>query len=231
VEKERGKSALSRRAFVGKLATGAAGAAVALAAGVKGAEALSTPQWSKGAEALGGTRQWPTGHGAEGEGKPAFIPPAAEMQPEATQQVAAAENAAPASTVLPPDAPPPWELLKPLGKGSKVVYGWRVSDLSPVMDGSFVLTLENKRGRTHRVHVCRNEGRPAGLVYTKQLDLVVMNGGRGDLPTEEGLAQAVAEVAHVLAANEAKWQAAPMMTALLSQAKRVEMFGAAAKLR
>ena len=31
---------------------------------------------------------------------------------------------------------------------------------------------------------------------------VVMNGGEGDLPTEEGLAQAVAEVAHVLAANE-----------------------------
>jgi hypothetical protein len=68
-------------------------------------------------------------------------------------------------------------------------------------------------------------------VYTKHLDLVVMNGGRGDLPTEEGLAQAVAEVAHVLAANEARWQRAPLLTALLPQAERVKKFGAAAKLR
>ena len=218
VQKERGKSALSRRAFVGKLATGAAGAAVALAAGVKGAEALSAPQWSTGR--------------VEGEdGRHGDLASAGAPQPEVRQEAAGAVNAPPASTVVAPDAPPPWELLRPLAKDSKVVHGWRVADLSPVVDGSFVLTLENRRGRAHRVHVCRNDGRPEGLVYTKQLDLVVMNGGRGDLPTEEGLAQAVAEVAHVLAANEAKWHQAPMMTALLSQAKRVEMFGAAAKLR
>ena len=65
-----------------------------------------------------------------------------------------------------------------------------------------MLTLANQRGRTQRVHVCRNDGRPQGLVYTKRLDLVVMNGGGADLPTEESFAQAVAEVAHVLAANE-----------------------------
>jgi hypothetical protein len=106
-----------------------------------------------------------------------------------------------------------------------------VTDVSPVVDGSFVLTLENRRGRSHRVHVCRNGGRPAGLVYTKHLDLVVMNGGRGDLPTEEGLAQAVAEVAHVLAANEGKFRRAPMMTALMPQSERVKKYGAAAKLR
>jgi len=129
------------------------------------------------------------------------------------------------------DAPAPWELIEPLGKGSTVARGWRVKDVSPVVDGSFVLTLENRRGRSHRVHVCRNDGRPQGLVYTKHLDLVVMNGGRGDLPTEEGLAQAVAEVAHVLAANERKYRRAPMVTALLPQAERLKKYGAAAKLR
>lgn len=212
------KSALSRRAFVGKLATGAAGAAVALAAGAKGAEALSKSE------------QWPSGH--PGDIGQSFLPSVAPAQAEPRREAAAAVVKGPSGpTVLPPDAPPPWELLKPLAKGAKVVHGWRVSELSPVVDGSFVVTLENERGRAHRVHVCRNDGRPAGLVYTQHLDLVVMNGGRGDLPTEEGLAQAVAEVAHVLAANEGKWRGAPMMTALLPQAERMKKFGAAAKLR
>ena len=48
------------------------------------------------------------------------------------------------------------------------------------------------------MHLCRNDGRPHGLVYTKELDLVVMNGGASDLPTEESFAQAVAEVGEVV---------------------------------
>jgi hypothetical protein len=134
-------------------------------------------------------------------------------------------------TITPPSEPPPWDLLRPLALGSVVSHGWQVADLSGVVDGSCVLTLENERGRTHRVHVCGNDGRPQGVVFTKGFDLVVMNGGRGDLPTEEGLAQAVAGVARVLATNEAKWRNAPLVTALLPQAERVQQFGAAAKLR
>jgi hypothetical protein len=88
------------------------------------------------------------------------------------------------------------------------------------------VTLENERGRTHRVHVCRNDGSPQGLVYTSRLDLVVMNGGQGDLPTEEGLAQAVAALAHVVAANEAKMPAG-LFTDLLPHAERVQRFAAA----
>ena len=214
------KSALSRRAFVGKLATGAAGAAVALTAGVKGAQALSRPQFSAGSLAGGG-----------GEEPRELMPLGNESVPQARHEETAAVEATSAPRVLEPDAPPPWELLKPLGKGSKVVHGWRVADVSAVVDGSFVVTLENDRGRAHRVHVCRNDGRPEGLVYTREMDLVVMNGGRGDLPTEEGLAQAVAEVAHVLAANEGKWRRAAVVTALLPQAERVKKFGTAAKLR
>lgn len=221
VQKIEGKSRLSRRAFVGKLAAGAAGAAVALTAGAKGAQALSRPEWKSGSPA-----GWnPT----EGDEQRELTAPmhGGEWQESAAEPV----DARPGPTELAPDAPPPWELLEPLHTGSTVAHGWRVTDVSPVVDGSFVLTLENRRGRSHRVHVCRNGGRPAGLVYTKQLDLVVMNGGRGDLPTEEGLAQAVAEVAHVMAANERKYRRAPMVTALLPQSERLKKFGAAAKLR
>jgi hypothetical protein len=128
-------------------------------------------------------------------------------------------------------APPPWELLQPLAVGTVVAHGWRVADLTGVANGSCVLTLENEQGRTHRVHLCRNDGRPQGLVYTKQFDLVVMNGGQGDLPTEEGLAQAVAEVAHALAANEGRLQHEPVVRGLLSQTERTQRYAAAAQLR
>jgi hypothetical protein len=52
----------------------------------------------------------------------------------------------------------------------------------------------------------------------------MMNGGQGDLPSEEGLAQAVAQVAHVLAANEGDQQQEPLVTALLPHAERVRQF-------
>jgi hypothetical protein len=68
-------------------------------------------------------------------------------------------------------------------------------------------------------------------VYTKRFDLVVMNGGQGDLPTDEGFAQAVAEVAHVLANNEAGWQQGPVVGSLLPHAERVERFAGTARLR
>jgi hypothetical protein len=94
--------------------------------------------------------------------------------------------------------------VSPLVAGSLVAHGWRLGDLSPVRDGSCVVTLQNGRGRSRRVHLCGNDGDPQGIVYTRRVDLVVMNEGHGDLPTEENLAQAVAKLAHVVAANEAK---------------------------
>ena len=125
--------------------------------------------------------------------------------------------------------PAPWELLSPLAQGAEVGHGWRLSDLTAIENGSCVLTLENQRGRAHRVHVCGNAGQPQGLVYTNRMELFVMNGGQGDLPTEEGLAQAVAVVAHVLAANEDRHQV--MLTALLPHAERVQRYTDAAQLR
>ena len=127
------------------------------------------------------------------------------------------------------NVPGPWELLSPLSAGAAVGHGWRVTELSAVSHGSCVLTLENGRGRVQRVHVCGNSGSPQGLVFTNQLDLVVMNGGAGDLPTDESFAQALAEVAHVLASNEG--QLRTVLDGLQPHAQRVSQYVGAAQLR
>ncbi len=193
------KSALSRRAFVGKLATSAAGAAVAVSV-------TRTPS------------QAALHHSRKASGGSAIDEPVA---PRPTLEESKKDHSE--------ASPPPWELLQPLRSGSPVVDGWHVKNLSGVIDGSCVLTLANARGRTNRLHICRNDGSPAGMVYTDQLDLVAMNGGRGDLPTEEGFGQAVAAVAHVLAANENR--ARGVVTTLLSQKQREEQYAATARLR
>lgn len=195
------KSALSRRAFVGRLA---AGAAAACATGIGTAQALTARQGSSGSVGVDG---------------PLPVLPHAPGEEPAT--IAADVAAAPAAS-QPARAPAPWGLLQPLALGAAVTEGWRVADLSEVVDGSCVLTLQNGRGRSHRIHLCRNDGSPQGLVYTKRLDLLVMNGGQGELPTDEGLAQAVAEVAHVIAANERDREHEALVTALLPQAERIQ---------
>jgi hypothetical protein len=194
------KSALSRRAFVGRLAAGTAAACVA---GIGTAQAIATGQQSS--RGTGG-----------GHGLGALDAPAAPVAP-------------PLGAASEPSGAPPWEIVQPLALGSAVAPGWSLAGLSGVADGSCVVTLENARGRSQRVHLCRNDGRPQGLVYTRQFDLLVMNGGQGDLPTDEGLAQAVAALAHVLAANEGRHGA--LAAALLPQAERTARYAAAAKLR
>jgi hypothetical protein len=183
---------LSRRAFVGKVA---AGAAVAATAGIA-------------AQAVSAREQLAP---ASGEGRPA--------QPYSAEPWAAPSAA---------QGTPPWELLQPLTAGAAVTPEWHVAELSGVLDGSCVLTLANARGRTQRIHLCGNAGRPHGLVHTERVDLLVMNGGQGDLPTEEGFAQAVAAVAHVIAANEFR---AAVVGTLVPHAERLEQFAAAAQLR
>ncbi len=123
-------------------------------------------------------------------------------------------------------SPPPWGLVSPLAAGAALAHGWRLADLGPVKDGSCVVTLQNASGRARRVHLCRNDGTPRGLVYTRRVDLVVMNEGYGDLPTEETLAQAVAALAHVVATNEGTTPDR-LFTDLLSHAERVQRFAAA----
>ena len=207
---------LSRRTLIGKAAVGAAAAAVGLGAARAGVAAVRTPR--------AGTANPALDHGATGD-----VPPnAPPLRPSADADAAVASPPEAAAV----SSPPPWALLRPLAAGAAVARGWRLVDLSPVQHGACVVTLANARGRSYRVHLCRNDGSPQGLVYTRRLDLVVMNDGRGDLPTEEGLAQAVARLAHVLATNERTAAAAGVFAELLPHAERLQRFaGAEAQLR
>ena len=196
---------LSRRELIGKTAVGAAATLAVSTAGIASARALRAATDGGVANRDGGKRA--TGDGvAEGhESRDPAVP-----GPDTEAIV----------------APPPWELVHPLGAGSAVAHGWRLVDLSPVRHGSCVATLENARGRSHRIHLCRNDGDPQGLIFTRRLDLVVMNEGQGDLPTEEGLAQAVAALAHVVAANERKLPDG-VLAELLPHTERVRRYAAA----
>src|SRR5437016_4330092 len=188
---------LSRRELIGKAALGAA-AAVAVSAARTG---------------VASARAVPTATNDPADGR------------DARNAVLRPADPPPAASVA--SSPPPWELLSPLVAGSVVGHGWRLVGLGPVQDGSCVVTLQNARGRSHRVHLCRNDGNPQGIIYTRRVDLVVMNEGYGDLPTEERLAQAVAELAHVIAANEATVPDR-CLAELLPQAERLRRFAAAA---
>ena len=195
---------LSRRELIGKAAVGAALAVSAAGTGVAAARALHAA-----------TDDRTGGPADDRDGRNAVPPPA--VPPPAVPP--------PADSVA-ISSPPPWDLLSPLVAGSVVGHGWRLVDLGPVEDGSCVVTLQNRRGRSHRVHLCRNDGNPQGIIYTRRVDLVVMNEGYGDLPTEERLAQAVAELAHVIAANEAT--VPDRVAELLPHAERLRRFAAAA---
>lgn len=202
---------LSRRDLVGRFAAGAA--AVWMVGGARNGLARvrhePDPPAARGA-------------GARGPGDSVKKPASA---PQQGRQVV---DSGPPATL---SAAPPWEMLQPLALGSVVTRGWRVAGLTGVVDGSCVLTLENERQRAQRVHVCGNDGNPQGLVHTKRFDLVVMNGGQGDMPTEEGFAQAVAAVARVLAANESDRRLDAVTRSLLPHAERVRLFAGPADRR
>ncbi len=188
---------LSRRELIGKTAVGAAAALTVSAAGLRVASARSVPA--------------ATDYPADDRDGRNAVPPPAEPPPADAGAIS---------------SPPPWDLVSPLVAGSMVAHGWRLVALGPVEDGSCVVTLQNRRGRSHRVHLCRNDGNPQGIVYTRRVDLVVMNEGYGDLPTEERLGQAVAELAHVIATNEA--MVPDGVAELLPHAERLRRFAAAA---
>jgi len=197
---------LSRRELIGKAAVGAAATLAVSAAGVASARVLQRATDGPADDGDGRSRAATDGFAEERDGRNAVPPPA--------DAVAIA-------------SPPPWDVLRPLVAGSAVAHGWRLVDLSAVQDGSCVVTLENARGRSRRVHLCRNDGTPHGIVYTRRVDLVVMNEGHGDLPTEEGLAQAVAALAHVVAANETRVPDG-LLGELLPHTERLRRFASAA---
>ncbi len=188
---------LSRRELVGKAAVGAA---AVLTAGAARAAVGSNPRVT------------------EATANPEQMNAVIGNFPAAADSIDLVES----GTLNPVEAKAPWELLHPLTVGSTVASGWKIADLTGAIEGSCVVTLENDRGRQNRVHICRNDGTPSGIVYTKHFDLIAMNGGKGDLPTEESFARAIAELAHVLAANEGS---TPVVASLVPHAERLAMCG------
>ncbi|MFN8643467.1 MAG: hypothetical protein U0802_18060 [Candidatus Binatia bacterium] len=116
--------------------------------------------------------------------------------------------------------PAPWGLLQPLTAGAPISHGWRLADLGGVVEGGVELTLGHDDGHERRVLLCRNDGQPRGIVFTERCDLFIVNDAREQAPTDEGLAQAVAALAHVLAANERRDEHRSLLDALLPHAQR-----------
>jgi len=198
---------ISRRELGGKVA---AGAAVVLATGMARGSVTATPQSADAAAAGDIPRLATDGAGLPVDSEMSIAPDSPKESDCGVTDTAAVDA--------------PWNLLRPLTVGSAVGSGWRIASLTGAVEGSCVITLENERGRQSRLHVCRNDGSPQGLVYTKHFDLVVMNGGVGDLATEESLAQAVADLAHTLAGNESdRRSAAPVVASLLPHGERVRL--------
>ena len=192
---------LSRRELIEKAAVGAT---AALTLGAAARTAVASTRAFRAA----------TTDAADGRDGRSAVPPAADHAVASSAECDAKTS------------PPPWHLLTPLAAGSVIAHGWRVGDLGPVQDGSCVVTLRGERGRAHRVHLCRNDGTPEGIVHTRRLDLVMMNAGHGDLPTEESLAQAVAALAHVVATNEGTMPDRALAE-ILPHAERVRRFASA----
>ena len=103
-----------------------------------------------------------------------------------------------------PDGPEPWWLIFPLEKGAKLAKGWRVRGLSRVQRGASILELERMTGEFARVHICYRNGEPKGLAHSEMFDLLLMDGGNGDRPTEEGLGRVLKDIERRIRMNEVR---------------------------
>lgn len=111
-------------------------------------------------------------------------------------------EAAPVAGALAEEAAAPWWLLAPLQVGSDVGFGWSIVSLSSVRQGAAVLRVGHAGQGEIDVHLCAIEGAPRGVAHAAHVDLVAMDGGRGDKPTDEGLGLALREIAKAIGRNE-----------------------------
>jgi hypothetical protein len=86
--------------------------------------------------------------------------------------------------------------------------------------------LASQSGQSTRVHLCRHEASPRGVAHARTIDLLVMNGGRGDQPTDEELGRVVLGLAEVIAANENRPGAHQLALArMMTHDERVRVYG------
>lgn len=125
------------------------------------------------------------------------------------------------------DGGAPWWLLSPLKQGASLGRGWSIEGLSPIESGAAILTLAHRDGRQTRVHLCAWKDAPRGVAHTDLLDLIVMDGGQGDRPTEEGLGRALSSLASRIRRNELRLDAdIRALAGMQSHEERVEQYGA-----
>lgn len=137
----------------------------------------------------------------------------------------AARSNAPGASVNPAAANVPAWLIAPLESGSKLGSGWRITELSGVVRGAYVLKLAHRSGDHVELHLCRIEGTPRGLASTAHLDVFVMNGGDGSVPSDEELGLVVLSLARRIRKNEARKGAAARPPAeLLSHEARIARY-------
>lgn len=113
-----------------------------------------------------------------------------------------------------PEGPPPWAALAPYTEGASLPLGFSVASLTPVVAGSALLTLRHLSGPEAVVRVARLGATPIGIAQTRELDLLLVNGGKGRVPTDETVARVVLTMAAVVRAYEAE---GPVATGALRQ--------------
>jgi hypothetical protein len=122
----------------------------------------------------------------------------------------------------------PWCLVSPLTMGSNVGKGWRIQNLSALEAGASILTLQHPTRGTARVHLCARRGGGHGLTHTQLLDLILMDGGTGELRTQEGLARVVTGIGKRIAKNElgaVDEETIDAMSRMLTHKERMAIFG------
>lgn len=118
-----------------------------------------------------------------------------------------------------------WALLAPARAGFELGCGWRADRLERGQ-GALTLTLDHPDRGEARVAICYHQGAPRGLAHTELLDLILMDGGDGDRPTEESVGVVLMKLAQVIGENEVGG-AIPgaKLASLLTHDERVKRFG------
>jgi len=96
----------------------------------------------------------------------------------------------------------PWWLFEPLTIGSPLAYGWSLMELSRIERGASVLSLSHRSGAQARIHICSHQGHPQGIASSKYLDLLLMDGGDGNTPSDEKLGRVILSLAKHIAKTE-----------------------------
>jgi hypothetical protein len=126
-----------------------------------------------------------------------------------------------------PSGQAPWWLLHPLKSGNEVGLGWKLGSLGPVERGASILELEHSSGAQARVHICTYENKPKGLAHTALFDIILMDGGRGDKPTEESVGRVLLTLAEHMSKNEIRDLAdLSKVKRMLTHTERVDIYGA-----